>query len=256
MLIMIDSNEEATNSATVEYLRKYFPELQVTKLEFGDINIVLENGALLSIERKKVGDFLGSIADGRIFRQVERMATGAKYYAIIAVGDMSFDTDDMVVVDGRTTGWRGVSVRGAIYALQWSGCPIAWTNTHGLPFVINEMIQFCEKPDKHWQTLGHKRIVTFPPVDPRVELISAFPNIGLKKAESLLRFAKEQLKESETDEDPYSSIIEALAWASAFPMIASKSRPEGWGDKIVQTFRLFLGLDKDDYIDIKKGKIK
>ena len=97
----------------------------------------------------------------------------------------------------------------------------------------------------------HKRIVTFPPIDQRVEIVASFPGIGLKRAESLLRFAKAQLDTGDP-EDEYSTIAEALTWASAFNFIPSKSRPEGWGDKTVQNFRLALGLDKDQYIDIKK----
>lgn len=259
MLVMVDSNELATNPKAVALLRKYFPKLQVTQLEFGDINVVLESGNLLSIERKNVGDFLGSVGDGRVFRQIERMANGAKFYAIIMLGQMSFDKDDMVVVDGRVTGWKGVSVRAALYAVQWSACPIIWSSHEGLPFALQEAISFCEKPEKHMQTLGHKRIVTFPPIDPRTEILAAFPGIGLKKAESLLRFAKDQFKEEAKKrgdgEDEFSTIAEALMWASAFPLIASKARPEGWGDKIVQTFRLALGLDKNEYIEIKKDEV-
>lgn len=256
MLMMCDSNEEATNPAVIKLLRKYFPKLEVTKLEFGDINIVLDSGGLLSIERKKVGDFLGSIGDGRIFRQVERMSAGSKFYAVIMIGEMSFNKDDLTIVDGRETGWKGASVRAAIYALQWSGCPIVWTNTAGLPFAIKELIKFCEKPEKHQQILGHKRVVTFPPVDLRAEILSAFPGIGLKKADALLRFSRQQLDEEAVKrgdrDDLYSTIAEALAWGSALNLIHRKSRPEGWGDNIIQNFRLSLGLDKDEYIDIKK----
>ena len=253
MLVMVDSNELSTNPKVVELLREYFPKLQVMSLEFGDINVVLENGSLLSIERKNVSDFLSSIGDGRVFNQVERMAAGAKFYAIIMIGKIEFDKDDMVVVDNHVTGWRGVAVRAAIYSLQWSGCPIEWCTTYdSLPFIVNEMIKFCEQPEVHLQKIGHKRIVTFPPVDSRVEIIASFPNVGLKRADSLLRFARDQNKEYKDIEDPYSTVIEALAWASAFPLIKSRARPEGWGDKIVQNLRISLGLDTQEYIDIRK----
>jgi ERCC4-type nuclease len=256
MLVMMDSNEEATNPAAVALMRKHYPNLEVTKLEFGDINILLDNGSLLSIERKKVGDFLGSIPNGHVFNQVERMSNGAKYYAIVMLGDMSFDENDMVTVDGRITEWKGASVRAAIYAIQWSGCPIVWASNSGLPFVVAELIAICEKPEIHLQ-LNHKRIITFPPADQRLQILASFPGIGAKKAEALLMFSRDQFaeeaKKNGDGDDKYSTIAQALMWASAFPLIASKARPEGWGDKIVQTFRLALGLGRDEYIDIKKG---
>lgn len=255
MLVMVDSNELATNPTVVELLRKYYPKLEIMKLEFGDVNIVLENGALLSIERKNVSDFVGSIIDAHMFKQVERMAAGAKFYAIIVLGRMSFDENDMTVVDGRTTGWKGVSVRAAIYALQWSGCPIVWASHEGYPFAVQELINFCEKPEVH-STMSHKRIVTFPPVDQRVEILAAFPGIGMKKAMSLLKFSREKFNEEAIEngntEDEYATIAQALMWASALLLINPKNRPEGWGDKVIQTFRVALGLGKGEYIDIKK----
>src|SRR5271157_2960067 len=189
MIVLVDSNEEATNPAIVEIMRTHFTELQVVPLEFGDVNIILEDGSILSIERKNVDDFLGSIGDGRVFRQVERMSNGSKFYCIILVGNIHFDKDDMTVTNGRTTQWRGKSVRGAMMAIQWSGCPILQSaNDEMYPFTIMEAVEFCRKPIEHTQGLGHHRIVTFPPVELSLEILSAFPGIGFKRAQALMEF--------------------------------------------------------------------
>lgn len=253
MLVMVDQNELATNPKVVKLLQKYFPKLQVTSLEFGDINIVLESGSLLSIERKNVNDFLGSVGDGRVFRQVEQMANGSTYYAIILVGELKYTEEDMVIANGRETGWKGASVRAAMFAIQWSGCPMIMCNQAGFPLVIQELIQFCEKPSEHVQKLGHKRIVTFPPIDRRIDLLTMFPGIGLKRADALLRYVRDPDKIYGDEPDGiYGTVAEALVWGSAMNLIKFNGRPADWGDATVENFRVSLGLDAQEYIDIKK----
>lgn len=246
MIVIVDSNEEATNPAVVDTMRKSIPNLTVAHLTSGDVNVILDNGEVLAVERKNAADFLGSVADGRVFRQVENMANSAKFYCIIIVGEFSFDKEDMVVCNGRTTGWRGISIRGALYAIQFSGCPILFCRSSGYPDyteTLLEIVKFVSKPETHWQMLGHRRIVTFPPIDIQTEIIAAFPGIGLKRAKALLEFAGKKGKRG--------TLAEALTWASAFPMLAESSMPEGWGKKVANNFRTMLGLADDEYLDIK-----
>jgi len=247
MFILVDSNEQATNPKVLSRMQRVFPNLQITQLPFGDVNIVLDDGNILAVERKMPGDFLGSIGDGRVFRQVEAMSNGAKWCVIIIEGTFEFTQNDMVRIGLETTNWKGSSVRGAMMAIQWSGCPIVFTYPDNYPYVIADMIEFCNKPDIHRQSLGRKRIVTFPPIELKEEIVSAFPGIGLKRAKALFEFAGSQ-------HDGISTLAEALCWVSSFPKIASKSRPEGWGDKTVTNFRGALGLRDDEYIDIKEEK--
>jgi ERCC4-type nuclease len=248
MLITVDSNEKATNPKIVEEMKRMFPKLKIASLESGDINIILDTGDLIAIERKNASDFLGSIGDQRLFKQVEKMAKFAKFYCIIVIGSFAFTQDDMVVCNGEITNWKGASLRGAMYSIQWSACPVIFTKKERFNETIMEVISLCSKPDKHMQR-NHKRVLTFPPVDDRVDIISAFPGIGLTRAEALLNF----VSESESD---YGSIGKAIAWASCFPLMDEKARPEGWGNKTVQTFRGMLGLKPNEYLDIKEEKKK
>lgn len=249
MFVLCDTNEQTTNPKVVERLQKVFPNLQVTNLVFGDVNIILDDGNILAIERKRADDFLGSIADGRVFRQVEQMAHGSKWSCIIIEGSFSFNKDDMTVIEGRETNWRGASVRGAMMAIQWSGCPIIQSTQETYPYVIADIISFCSKPDIHQQSLGRHRIVTFPPIDLREEIIAAFPGIGVKRARALFEFAGSQ-------HNGISTLAEALCWVTSFPLINDKSRPDGWGNIIVKNFRIALGLKDNEFLDIKEQKIE
>lgn len=245
MLILVDINENATNPDIVEDMRKVFPDLQLVNLQFGDVNVILDDASILAIERKKAGDFLGSVGDGRLFRQVEQMHEGAKWVCVFVEGELKFDKNDMVVADGRTTEWKGSSIRGALHAIQWSGCPVFFTDTKHYPYLVNEVAGFCSKPDIHFQQLGHRRIVTFPPISLDTEILSAFPGVGLKRAKALQEFARNN------NDNEVGTLAESLCWITSFPLISPNDRPTGWGDKLVANVRAVLGLNPWEYLDIK-----
>lgn len=254
----IKETKVLANQRAIARLTKHFPDLEVGELVCGDIMVILDSGQTLAIERKRPGDFLGSIGNGRIFRQAEQMANKATWSCIVLEGAISFNEEDKAVIPvynnrdvatgAKVTEWRGVSVRGAIFALMWSGCPIIITDPLRLPETIMELVRFCSKPAEHAQSLGRRRIVTFPPISLAEEIISAFPNVGLKRAKSLLEFARGK---NATDT---AVLGEALSWASIFPMIDSKARPEGWGNKTVENVRGFLGLQMGEYLTVQEDK--
>lgn len=279
MLIMVESNEnternkkdnnareqvglrrkDASNIRAVKRLQKLFPNLQQAPLACGDINVLLDSGGLLAIERKRAGDFLGSIGNGRIFRQVENMANNSKWHCVIIEGQISFDPNDLAVVPiydkydnlsgHETTGWKGASVRGAMYAIQWSGCPILVVEPVKLPYIIADLIQFCSKPAEHSQSLGRKRYVTFPPVSVTEEIVAAFPGVGMKKARSLIEFAQGR------NDNGVATLGETLSWGSILPLLDKKVRPEGWtGEKTIENFRTTLGLQTGEFLMIQEDK--
>jgi ERCC4-type nuclease len=243
MILVADSNELGTNPSIIERMKKTFPKMLVSSLSFGDYNAILEDGTIVAIERKNVGDFLNSIADGRVFRQVEQMSA-ATFYCIIMVGQLRFNKEDMTIADNRLTGWKGKAVRAAIMAIQFSGCPVVGCeDDYDFPEVVSEVIQFSAQPLEHHQKIGHRRIVTFPPLELPIEILAAFPGVGVKRAQALMDYV------SKTN---YNSLGGALAWASAFPLIKEGGRPEGWGNKTVANFRGLLGLRDGQYLEIKE----
>jgi len=253
-----EASKDPSNIRMVKRLQKYFPKLQQGALTCGDINIVLDGGGVLAIERKRAGDFLGSIGSGRIFRQVENMAKNAAWSCVVIEGLISFNQDDMAVIPifdkqdrvtgHETTGWRGVSVRRAMYAIQWSGCPILAIEPASLPSIVADLMQFCSKPSEHTQSLGRKRYVTFPPITLSEEIVSSFPGVGAKRGRALLEFAQ---KKNETETG---TLGEALSWGSMLNLIDRKVRPEGWGDKTIENFRTTLGLQTGEFLTIQEDK--
>lgn len=273
MFIMVDTNEatdreknrkdrksrpDGSNIRVVKRLQKRFPELQQTTLDCGDIKIILDNGQTIAIERKRAGDFIGSIGDGHIFRQVHRMNEGADWSVIIVEGLIGFNSDDMAtipmfdkednIVGTEVTGWHGGSVRGAMYAIEFNATPIITIMPKQLPDVIEDIIRFCQKPLEHTQMLARRRIVTFPPVTIAEEVVAAFPGVGLKRTRSLREFAKEN---NDTDTP---TLAEMLCWGSFLAKAAYRSRPEGWGDIVVKNFRGTLGLQDGEYLTIVTDK--
>lgn len=257
----VKQTKTLANQRAMKRFEQYFGELQFAELTCGDINIILDDGKLLAIERKRPGDFLGSIASGRLFRQVENMAKNATWSCVLVEGLFMFDKNDMAVIpiydkadekiiQYEKTNWKGASVRGAMYAIQWSGCPIITVDPSNVPKVVHDIAGFCTKPAEHAQSLGRKRIVTFPPITLPEEIVSALPGVGLKRARALLEFSAR--KNGNKERVP--SLSEALSWASMLILIDKGSRPEGWGNQTILNVRSALGLLTGEYLAIQEDK--
>jgi hypothetical protein len=254
-----EARKDQSNIRMINRLKKYFPKLQQGPLTCGDINVILDGeGGVLAIERKRAGDFLGSIGSRRIFKQVENMANNANWPCIIVEGVISYDKDDMAViptfdrfdhVNGyEVTGWPGASIRGAMYAIEWSGCPIITIEPSSLPNMIVDLARFCSKPAEHVQMLDRKRYVTFPPIEFSEGLIATFPSIGLKRTRSLKEFSRSN------NDTGTPTLAEMLCWGSNLGKIHKKSRPEGWGDMMVTNFRAALGLQEGEYLMVVRDE--
>lgn len=253
MIVLVDTNEEATNPKIVTSIRKKFSTVITTVLPCADINIPLDDGGVLAIERKTCNDFLSSIADGRIFEQVERMAQNAKYSAFIVTGYFTYgEKNDMVFVDSKQTNWKGSAVRSTIRVIQYSGCAIEFCPVSRFPDIIAELYTTVNKPDERRGIQKH-RIITFPPVDDRIEFLAQLPGVQLLLAERLLNWAG-MMDGVPPDEDgnTYGTLASALHWLSILSQIDKKSRPKGWGAALIFTLRKFLGLNSNQYIKVQE----
>ena len=258
MILIVDKNEKDTNPRIVQLLEKYFSQVIVTNLPHrdfgntsvtaGDINIPLDDGSILAIERKTPDDFLNSIASGHLFDQIEVMSNNAKYSAVIITGKISYgDKNDMVFADDEQTNWKGASVRAVFNVIQYSGCALIFCPPKQYPMMIAEIYNTVNKPDKR-QSIRKNRVVTFPPVDERLEFIAQLPGIGLKLADSLLLFAG--MMDKNADELGYGTVASALHWATILSQIDKESRPAGWGAAKILTVRKFFGLSESQYIGL------
>lgn len=260
MLIIVDKNEESTSPETIKKLKKYFSKVVITdlphhehggtKVTAGDINIPLSDGSILAIERKTPHDFLQSIGNRHIFDQIEVMAQNAKYSAFIITGSFSYtNKSDMCVIDDKETPWHGASVRATLALIQYSGCALIFCPPDKYPVMIAELYNVVNKPSEH-RAVKKNRIITFPPIDARVELLAQLPGVGLKLAESLLKFAG--MMDNNADEDGYGTVASALHWVTILSGIDKNVRPEGWGAAKVLTVRKMFGLEGNEYITILK----
>lgn len=263
MILILDKNEVDVNKEVLSNLKKHFTNVVIANLPHheyggisvtaGDINIPLDDGSILSIERKTPSDFLGSIPNRHIFNQVEVMAQHAKYSAIIVTGHFSYThKTDMVKADNILTEWNGKSVRAVINAIQFSGCPIVFCPADEYCNMIVEIYNLVNKNDKH-QGVIKNRIITFPPVDARVEFLAQLPGVGLVMAESILKFAG--MMDENADSDGYGTVAGALHWISILVQIDKDSRPQGWksANKIL-THRKFMGYKSNQYLAINSEK--
>jgi ERCC4-type nuclease len=245
-LIVVDTNEQATNPTIVNQLRAYFGEANIilSKLTAGDLSIPLATGLLL-VERKKPGDLFGSIADGRVFSQVERMAASARFCAIVIHGSLIYDSNDKVIVDGRESNWNGKAVRAAINSIMWSGCLVMNVTSGVFAQAVDELIHLAMKPD-HIQK-KRKRAITFPPMDNRLDLLSSIPGIGPTRADAILKFVGDIKKG-----DEYGRLCDALEWGCVLKYCEPSARPAGWGEVTLNKFHDFLGLEDDEVLSVTK----
>lgn len=258
-LILEDKSEKSSAPNVHKALVKFFPKVRPVnlphvkhggeKVTAGDLNIPLDDGSLLAIERKTVNDFLSSIKKRHIFHQIEVMASKAKFSAVIVTGVLSFtNITDMAKADGQETGWKGVSVRAVIDEIQYSGCPVRFCPT----------TQYCQSILEIYNLVNGERsggvyknrIFTFPPVDERIQFLAQLPGVHLKLADNILTFAGKM--DGNADELGYGTLAGALHWISILTQIHPEERPKGWGKEKILTQRKFLSLAPNEYFAIVK----
>ena len=86
-----------------------------TPIDGYDVELYTERG-IIPIERKEVpNDFLASIADGRLIKEIFAMRQVSEFYIVLLHGEMIFDRDDNLVIPGLIH-----SDRYGKYRRQWS----------------------------------------------------------------------------------------------------------------------------------------
>ncbi len=242
-LLIVDSNEAATNAGVVRSLERHFgsANVKISKLTAGDISIPLNTGLLL-IERKTPGDLLGSIGDGRVFEQVERMAMLARFSAVVIHGSLIFH-EDGVIANGRRTKWNSMSVQHSMWAMQWAGSAVVVVPEGAYPQTVEALIHLAEKPKRRAK---RERAITFPPMDPRVEFMCGIPGLGPIRSEMLMEWVGQNIGIPEEKV----TASQMLSWATFLHRLPPGKRPHQWGDAIVEKIRSFMALKQDEYIAV------
>lgn len=116
-MIHVDTREKPLICNLVE---KSLPGLlNKIKLDSGDFVLFDPDGCTLGIERKTAIDLLGSVADRRLFNQLERMEAEYTDRILVVEGHLMFDKrDGKVSTVGRDTGWNHGAIQMILFGAQ------------------------------------------------------------------------------------------------------------------------------------------
>ena len=249
-MVLCDLNEVVTAPEVFKQLQEYFGAGSVTavKLPVADIAISLPEG-LLRVERKTPNDFVSSLADGRLVRQVNGMVKSGAWSAVIITGTINYDEDDYACLDGERTQWHGAAVRAAQRAIIWAGALLEYCPPGFYARTLNELVRFASKPT-HAQykpaSRYHKPLVDFFPEDSirqeRIEFLMSLPGVGAKLAESLLDWCGTR------DQRQVGTLATALSWVTIFPDMDPSVLPKGWSPRRAANARDFLMGRSEGYM--------
>jgi Fanconi anemia group M protein len=174
--ICIDSGEASGRREIVNYLRLAGFDVEIRRLDVCDYVVSDRCG----VERKAVSDFLGSMKDGRLFKQARAMAEAYEKPILILEGRMTraFKRSRM----------RPASVYGALASLALEyGLSVIPTEDPDSTAILLHRLAYREqaKEDRPLQLRSVRR--DMPPDQQQLFLLSGLPQIGVTLAEELLR---------------------------------------------------------------------
>ena len=196
--ICIDSNEASGRRDIVNYLRLQGFTVDVKKLDVCDYVVSDRCG----VERKDSSDFLGSMKDGRLFKQAEAMVEVYEKPILVLEGQMSKAL--------RRSRMKPSSIYGALssLALDYGLSVIPTEDTESTGILLHRLAYREQaKEERVIQLRSVNR--NMPPHQQQVFLLSGLPQIGTSLAEELLaafdtpyqiitEFAKAEVKVSKS----------------------------------------------------------
>ena len=173
--ICIDSNEASNRRDIVNYLRLSGFIVDIQKLDVCDFVVSDRVG----IERKDTSDFLGSMKDGRLFKQAQSMSEVYEKPILILEGQMSRAL--------KRSRMKPASIYGALSSLALDyGLSIIPTENPDTTAVLLHRLAYREqaKEERPVQLRSVNR--NMPPHQQQLFLLSGLPQIGTSLAEELL----------------------------------------------------------------------
>lgn len=173
--ICIDSNEASKRRDIINYMKFNGFDVEIRKLDVCDYVVSDRVG----IERKDVSDFIGSMKDGRVFKQARDMAEIYERPIIILEGQMSKAF--------KRSAMRPSSVYGALSSLALDyGINIIPTDTPESTAILLHRLAYREqaKEDRTIQIRSINR--QLPLHQQQIYLLSGLPQIGNTLAQELL----------------------------------------------------------------------
>jgi len=173
--IFVDSNEASNRRDIVNYLRLSGFTVDIQKLDVCDFVVSDRVG----IERKDTSDFLGSMKDGRLFKQAKSMSEVYEKPILILEGQMSRAL--------KRSRMKPASIYGALSSLALDyGLSIIPTENPDTTAVLLHRLAYREqvKEERPVQLRSVNR--NMPPHQQQLFLLSGLPQIGTSLAEELL----------------------------------------------------------------------
>ncbi|MEA4811189.1 MAG: ERCC4 domain-containing protein [Anaerolineaceae bacterium] len=168
-------------------------------LEYGDLQVLCDDGATLIIERKTPDDFLGSLDDNRVLIQA---ATISKQRQIAQLNPKSRDTiwpylvitgTFMPASDGKTitqrgvTGWKWRSVMGALLSIQEMGTPVVFAADDADYEKL--VISLSNRSHKSVEQILPPKLFTL--LSPGQAVVAALPGIGIERLKTVMIYAND-----------------------------------------------------------------
>lgn len=193
--------------------------MTVQSLPYADAWLATGDATLL-VERKTVGDLLGSIADGRIFDQVARMVD-ASAWCYVVVTELPAVRSGYVWLQNRITKWKWASVQGALATVQEMGATVLFLENYG---AYGPVLELLARRSREEVRIGRKREGVF--ATPGEIVLSSLPGISVVRAQALLDHCG------------------SAAWALAYLTDGGEDIP-GVGPATRKAARGALGLDDE-----------
>jgi len=236
--ISVDSNEASRRRDIVNYFRLSGFDVDVRRLEVCDYVVSDRCG----IERKDVSDFLGSMKDGRLFKQARDMAEAYEKPVLILEGRMSraFKRSRM----------RPASVYGALSSLVLDyGVSVVPTEDPETTSILLHRMAYREqvRDKRPVQLRSVKR--DMPLHRKQVFLLSGLPQIGSTLAEELLRRFDSPFR---VMEEFTSAEISVSSSGKTRRLVGSLSEVRGVGPVIVENAQRLLTGSFSDLCDLEE----
>jgi ERCC4-type nuclease len=113
-MLVIDSREYGPLKARA---LAAIPESQVEFLHAGDYLLFDQDGHSIGIERKEIKDLLGSLAQGKLKRQLQSLAQYDRGILLIE-GHWLVARDGTLTVHNKRSAWQPASIQAILLALQ------------------------------------------------------------------------------------------------------------------------------------------
>ena len=184
MTIFIDSNEPRK-------VKNAFGEHAIDiPLNGYDFEIYTESG-LVCIERKRIpGDFLGSVTDGRLYKQILSMRESSSIAILLLEGKFRYTKEGILVQGRRRTRWNRKGINNLLRSIRWvEGIDIE--RSSGLDETVDTVLQIEEYFDKidHLSLKSRPRIQTnwiVPSYGERIiHFYNGLPGVGINGAKKI-----------------------------------------------------------------------